>query len=275
MNSIAFRQGEVYNRRALHTAFGGQRQGGISTPRKYPLILLFTGLSGEHYGYHDEWTEQDTFLYTGEGQAGDMQFVRGNAAIRDSISDGKDLHLFKYVARTKVQYLGQMVCHGYRTKDAADVDGRRRKVIVFELIPLDNLSLPPDFPLSPAELDLPLTELRQRALQQTSGTADSAARQVVVRERSRAIRAYILRRANGICEGCGSPAPFKTPSGMPYLEPHHIRRLSDGGPDHPAWVAALCPNCHAKAHYSKSREAFNRTLASTVSAKESELQQGK
>ena len=44
-------------------------------------------------------------------------------------------------------------------------------------------------------------------------------------------------------------APFITPDGQLYLEVHHIERLSDGGPDHPRWVVAVCPNCHRRAHY--------------------------
>jgi HNH endonuclease len=33
-----------------------------------------------------------------------------------------------------------------------------------------------------------------------------------------------------------------------YLEPHHLRRVSNGGPDHPAHVISLCPNCHRRVH---------------------------
>ena len=36
--------GRTYNRRRdIHTKFEGQRQGGISTPAKHPVIFLFTG----------------------------------------------------------------------------------------------------------------------------------------------------------------------------------------------------------------------------------------
>jgi hypothetical protein len=58
------------------------------------------------------------------------------------------------------------------------------------------------------------------------------------------VKAYVLRRANGCCEACGEEAPFVRKDGTPYLEPHHTRRVADGGPDHPAWVAAICPTCH-------------------------------
>ena len=42
--------------------------------------------------------------------------------------------------------------------------------------------------------------------------------------------------------GCGAEGPFPTRAlpERPYLEPHHTDRLSDGGPDHPARVIALC-----------------------------------
>jgi hypothetical protein len=38
----------------------------------------------------------------------------------------------------------------------------------------------------------------------------------------------------------------------------HDRR--DGGPDHPAWVIALCPKCHRRAHYGADGPEYNRTL---------------
>ncbi len=39
-----FEVGRVYNRRLeIHEPYGGQRQGGISTPRDWPFIFLFTG----------------------------------------------------------------------------------------------------------------------------------------------------------------------------------------------------------------------------------------
>ena len=92
-----FVQGEVYRRRDLHKQFGGQQQGGISTPSRHPIVLLFTGEAGEQHGYRDGWSNDGVFLYTGEGQHGDMQFSRGNLAIRDHAQQGRDLHLFEYV----------------------------------------------------------------------------------------------------------------------------------------------------------------------------------
>ncbi|HCD36750.1 MAG TPA: HNH endonuclease [Chlorobium sp.] len=59
-----------------------------------------------------------------------------------------------------------------------------------------------------------------------------------------------LHRAEGFCENCKNPAPFKRASdGTPFLEVHHIRSLSDGGEDTLENVVALCPNCHREKHY--------------------------
>ncbi len=55
-------------------------------------------------------------------------------------------------------------------------------------------------------------------------------------------------------------APFSTPDGRPFLEAHHTRRLSDGGPDDPRWVIAICPNCHRRAHYATDATTFNDNL---------------
>ena len=50
--------GSTYRRTDLHKSYGGQRQGGISTPSGRNFILLFTGEQGEQYGYWDGWTEE-------------------------------------------------------------------------------------------------------------------------------------------------------------------------------------------------------------------------
>jgi hypothetical protein len=105
-----------------------------------------------------------------------------------------------------------------------------------------------------------IDELRKAALLKARALATRRERKTVYRVRSRAIHLYVLRRANGRCEGCGAHAPFRKPDGSGYLEPHHTTRLSDEGPDHPANVIGLCPNCHRRAHYAKDAETFNTML---------------
>ena len=259
-----FVQGQVYRRRGLHNQYGGQQQGGISTPANYPIILLFTGESGRQYGYNDDWTNDGVFLYTGEGQRGDMEFVRGNLAIRDHALNGRDLHLFSYVGTGQVRYVSQMVCIGSHDRQGPDLEGKLRRAIVFELVPLDEFTGQPEDADDPALVAAPLEELRRRALAAAGDTRSSAERRVMTHHRSQAVRMYVLRRANGYCEGCGAAAPFHTAAGRPYIEPHHIQRLTDGGPDHPRWVAGVCPNCHRRAHYSYDAQEYNARLEQVI-----------
>lgn len=90
-----FEVGETYSRWFIHDVLKGERYKGIATPSEHPLIFIFTGESGSDYGYEDEFLEDDTFLYTGEGTEGDMTMDDGNKAIRDHKENGDDIHLFE------------------------------------------------------------------------------------------------------------------------------------------------------------------------------------
>lgn len=72
---LEFKSAEIYKRSLIHEEYGGNRQSGISYPAKHYMVFIFTGFSGEEYGYNDRW-ENGYFLYYGEGQEGDMEFVR-------------------------------------------------------------------------------------------------------------------------------------------------------------------------------------------------------
>lgn len=265
--------GQEYKRSELHDTYGGQRQGGISTPSKHDFVMLFTGEQGRIYGYEDEWTEEGLFLLTGEGQPGDMQFTRGNEAIRNHINDHKDLHLFEYIRKGYVRYVGQMIYTGFRELHRPDIDGKLRKIIVFEFMPVnafDETVFSGDKAQDEELWQLPLDTLYERAMTSSASAKSPSERVALIRYRSNCIRMYVLRRANGLCEACSVEAPFVNAQNRPYLEPHHILRLSDGGPDHPKWVIALCPNCHRRAHYSKDKAKFNKELIHALKTKEKE-----
>ncbi len=263
---MRFEVGRRYRRSGLHAEYGGQRQGGISTPRGQPLIFLITGKTGLEHGYQDEWEESQVFRYFGEGQEGDMQFAKGNKAIRDHAADGRELHLFEAAGRGFLEYLGEVTCAGWEwVDDVPDTRGQQRRAIAFRLV-----TMPTDDKADEGSnlgISSGLDALRVAAMEAGPVATAKEARRRVYR-RSAAVRAYVLSRAEGECEGCGAPAPFVRPGGDPYLEPHHLRRLSDGGPDDPRWVIAVCPNCHRRAHHSNDATAFNDSLIELLRAKE-------
>jgi 5-methylcytosine-specific restriction enzyme A len=266
--------GRTYNRRRdIHGRFGGQRQGGICTPKGHPVVIAFTGASGRQHGYADGWAADGVYRYFGEGQSGHMNWKGGNLAIRDHPANGEDLLLFQTLGDGNVRFLGEFVCAGYDLEPAPDGTGAMRQAIVFNLVPASDL----DEDIAPSRDEdggtPDLQTLRRRALEavSTPTQADRATAKRNVYERSREIRAYVLARANGHCEACSRSAPFVAISGAPYLEPHHIRRLGDGGPDDPRFMGAVCPNCHREIHHGANGLSINERLQIAVSSKEANL----
>jgi 5-methylcytosine-specific restriction protein A len=261
--SWGFEIGRVYNRqRDIHARFGGQQQGGIITPAKHRLVIIITGESGLEHGYADRYRADGAFEYFGEGQIGDMQIRAGNRAIAEHSVQGKSLLLFRRTSGG-VRFEGEMVCEAHHIERAPDRNGAERDAIVFELRSLEGIAENVD--ADPSPVNVPLQELRDLAFAAATGstkTTSQAKRNVY--QRSRDVRDYVLARANAECEGCKTPAPFLRPDGTPYLEPHHLRRLSDGGPDHPAHVIALCPNCHRRVHAGADGEAYNTKLIASM-----------
>jgi 5-methylcytosine-specific restriction protein A len=150
----------------IHEVFGGQERGGIATPSGCPFVFLFTGESGEQFGYSDGWRPDGIFAYTGEGQSGDMEFVRGNRAIRDHLADGRDLLLFEATrSKGNYRYIGCFAFAGWETVEAPDREANQRKAIVFELVPVAEAEPAPE--ASEEEIGLKgksLAELRALAL---------------------------------------------------------------------------------------------------------------
>lgn len=94
----------------------------------------------------------------------------------------------------------------------------------------------------------------------------SASRVVRDFARSLKVAAWAHARAAGRCESCDLPAPFSTADGEPFLEVHHLHRLADGGPDVPANVVAVCPNCHRRLHYGSDATERTERLRARLTA---------
>jgi 5-methylcytosine-specific restriction enzyme A len=272
-----FEIGRSYARLAdINEPFGGSWQSGISASSKTPAIFLFTGETGEQYGYHDDFDSDGVFTYTGEGQIGDMAFVRGNAAIRDHAKHGRALHLFRSSKGSgRQEYMGEFTYANHTLRTGPDREGHARQVIAFHLVPV-NSGVEPDSTDEDDAFDdkeeaSNLKLARARALSAFAGIEGDGGKSALrtLYRRSAAVQRYVLMRANGICESCRKPAPFARKDGTPYLEPHHTTRVSDGGLDHPRFVAAICPSCHREIHHGIDGDDRNYALVEHLRAIES------
>lgn len=261
---LQFECGAIYDRvTEINGPFGGSWQSGIAPSTTYPAIFLFTGDSGEQYGYSDRW-DNGAFLYTGEGQRGPMTFNRGNRAVAEHAETGRALHLFKSLGKGKGnRYVGEFCCADVFERTQPDVEGEDRTALVFRLVPVSSPELNIETEQE-AEVELAdsLAAARIAALAACKPVTDSMyqSAQRKIYQRSRKVAHYVLMRAKGSCESCDKPAPFFKKDGTPYLEPHHVNRLSDGGLDHPRYVGAVCPSCHREIHSGVNGTSLNEQL---------------
>lgn len=269
---LRFVVGQVYDRKTeIHDLFGGSRQSGISPSAQSPAIFIFTGESGKQFGYTDEHGKDGVFTYTGEGQSSHMTMTKGNLAILQHAQTGRSLYLFKALGKSQGQrYVGEFTCAGHEWRTGLDKDRSDRKTVIFKLVPVG-------FELSAQELSdeeypsdpgLSLAEARQLALAaaDASSTSSEGSALRTVYRRNKRIADYVLRRSAGNCESCEKPAPFMKTNGSPYLEPHHINRLSDGGLDHPRYIGAICPTCHREIHHGLHGRVKNKALKAYVAS---------
>jgi predicted restriction endonuclease len=128
-----FIKGIPIKRSSIHDQYGGNRQSGISPSAQHPYIFIFSGDAGKQHGYKDEWLNEDIFQYTGEGQAGDMQYTKGNLALRDHLQNSKRVFLFEYISKGIVKYISEMIYHDSGYFETHDSQNKIRIGIKFFL----------------------------------------------------------------------------------------------------------------------------------------------
>jgi hypothetical protein len=132
VDKIPFIPGTIYHRRSeIHSSYGGNWQGGICPSSNYPYIFIFSGKSGHQHGYQDGWDNPNVFSYTGEGQIGDMQFTKGNLALRDHLQNGKRVFLFESVSKGYVKFVCEVEVFDADYFETHDSQGRLRVGIKF------------------------------------------------------------------------------------------------------------------------------------------------
>lgn len=257
----------VYRRAELHTRFGGGRFSGIVPSKREPVVLLFHTEEPVQQFYSDGFDDDGVYWYSAEGSSGDMTWTTSNRAVRDHADLGFDLLFFERAQRKGGlwRYARIFQYFSHKLEQRPDKTGKSRSAIVFGLLPV--ATLPQTVQTEAASMDLDsLRAAAGAAVGPEQVGVKLAIRNIYVR--SEAVRRYALGRASGKCEACDSTAPFKDVSGLPFLEVHHIDRLADNGPDRVDRVAAICPNCHRRCHYSTDQSQYNSALRTKIAARE-------
>ncbi|BBP43525.1 HNH endonuclease [Thiosulfativibrio zosterae] len=258
MSSIGLSElkiGNILNNGELCEVFKCSPQGGMRRALKTNSLVLISN----HVDaiYDDRWAE-DVLHYTGMGQIGDQKLEGNqNKTLYESEKNGVDIHLFEVFEDKQYTYTGLMALADKPYQEIQpDIEGNPRLVYVFPIKRAFDSSYKPakeqfEKPfikkqkqarkLSDKEL---LAKAKQNPHQEPSSREVSSKQYI----RSPWVVEHALRQANGVCQLCDSPAPFKTVDDKPFLEVHHIVWLANGGADSIDNAVALCPNCHRKMH---------------------------
>ena len=106
---------------------------GINITEHSIVLISSIGKENGSFVYHDHWDENGDYIYSGEGQVGDMYMARGNEAIKDAAKNGKDLYLFVKFSPTEYYFQGRFACVDIKYEDDEDRNGTMRREIKFRL----------------------------------------------------------------------------------------------------------------------------------------------
>lgn len=256
--------GQVLTEDEVHDIFECQITVGIRLSTKNNLIVIMSG-SAKKKVYDDVWDEKnDILFYSGTDinadEQGNQTLITGNGNNNSQLRDvwyNKDKEIFLFVKKesNKCIYKGKVFLCEEPYMDWKDEEHTCKKWV----FPLklaseneeENLLL-----FHEAEVDARKQTLdnlyRKSKDSEEKRTYKNVPKKrdanVKIYDRNPNISAYIKARANGKCDLCENEAPFLDKEGYPYLEAHHIKWLSKGGPDEIDNMVALCPNCHKRMH---------------------------
>lgn len=98
-------------------------------------VVLVSSIDKKKAGfvYHDHWTTDGDYIYSGEGKTGDQTMSLGNKAIVDAENDEKKIHLFVKFSPQEYYYQGVFSLVDYTYEDDKDESGNMRKEYKFRL----------------------------------------------------------------------------------------------------------------------------------------------
>ena len=246
--------GDNITNRQLLEIFKCSSQGGMRRSHKTNTLAIVSDHTNPLY---EDWWEGDIFHYAGMGTEGDQSLIFAqNKTLAESNLSGVEVFLFEVFSRNQYTFIGkvELADNPYQAQQP-DKNKNLRWAWIFPLkligpqsqvsIPIETLQQNEEKKHREAR-KLPYAELLKRA----SLSKPVEARQVssTYYPRDQYVGEFAKRRAQGSCQLCAHPAPFKDKQGNPYLETHHIVWLSQNGEDSMGNTVALCPNCHRKMH---------------------------
>ena len=126
----------IYTYQQVQNLFGIKIEGfgrGINVTSDKVVLISSVEESGGAFVYHDRWTVDGDYIYSGEGKTGNQKMTKGNLAIKDAAQNGKEIHLFVKFSPEEYYYQGIFELVDYTREDDKDESGNLRKEYKFRL----------------------------------------------------------------------------------------------------------------------------------------------
>ena len=135
-NVVHLKRQPILTYQQVEAQFGIKISGfgrGINPTNETVVLISSIGKSGGAFVYHDKWTSDGDYIYSGEGRSGDQKMTKGNLAINTAAHDGKEIHLFVKFSPQEYYYQGVFELVEYTYEDDKDENGDVRKEYKFRL----------------------------------------------------------------------------------------------------------------------------------------------
>ena len=106
---------------------------GINPTDSTVVLISVIKKGGGYFVYHDKWSADGDYIYSGEGRVGDQIMAKGNLAIKNAARDGREICLFVKFSPQEYYYQGVFVLVDYAYEDDRDENGDIRKEYKFRL----------------------------------------------------------------------------------------------------------------------------------------------
>jgi 5-methylcytosine-specific restriction protein A len=282
--------GEQFKDRVeIWSFFGGQWVQGVTKFENENIVNVFFDEDGPYADEIDH--ETGTVEYRGKGLTGEQKLTEGNellenarlskSAIRFWYKPSKGTWVFKNwatvidrdnieeedvegnLAKRFLWYLEPVVSEDKTFWSVEINQAPVRDISIDEVVLIKNpKNLLADYAKIAKELEANPTTLSSNVKPRTPQP----------RRRKRA-KDIVIARAAGKCENdqCTGMPPDVKKDGTPLFQVDHIIQLSDGGPDQPDNMIALCPNCHTAKTLGKNKNEMTSRLKKIAFQKHSAL----
>lgn len=206
--------------------------------------------------YKDVW-KNGILHYTGMGKIGEQVLEKGqNGTLYYSETNGVEVHLFEVMDKTIYTYRGVVTLADSPYQDIQlDDNGTERKVWIFPLKPISKVQETIE---NCSEMEIAQLSNKELIRRSEIIAINRKPKKISTLEyyRDPYLKEIVKRIAEGKCQYCLKEAPFLDKRGIPYLEAHHVKYLSQGGTDSINNLVAVCPNCHKMVHILNKKSDF-------------------